>query len=132
MTKGFTCSAFDLLHAGHIAMLEEAKSQCDYLIVGLHTDPTLDRPAKNRPIQSTFERYIQLKGCRFVDEVIPYDTEADLLNLLKIVKPDIRILGVEYKDRDYTGKELGIKVYYNTRDHTYSSSELRKRVCKSS
>ena len=113
-------------------MLAEAKSQCDYLIVGLHTDPTLDRPAKNKPIQSVFERYFQLKGCKFVDEVIPYDTENDLLNLLKIVRPDVRILGMEYKDKDYTGKDLGIKVYYNSRDHTYSSSELRKRVCTTS
>ncbi len=129
MKIGFTCSAFDLLHAGHIAMLEEAKAQCDYLIVGLHTNPTLDRPQKNKPIQSTFERYIQLKGCKFVNEVIPYDTERDLMNILRIIKPDIRILGEEYRDKDFTGNELDILCYFNTRTHDYSSSELRKRLC---
>lgn len=128
MIKGFTCSAFDLLHAGHVAMLEEAKTQCDYLVVGLHTNPQIDRPQKNRPIQTTFERYVQLKGCKFVDEVIPYDTEADLINLLKVVDPDIRILGVEYKDKEFTGKDLGIPCYFNKREHTFSTSELRKRL----
>ncbi len=129
MKIGFTCSAFDLLHAGHIAMLEEAKAQCDHLIVGLHTNPTLDRPQKNKPIQSTFERFIQLKGCKFVNEVIPYDTERDLMNILRIIKPDIRILGEEYRDKDFTGNELDILCYFNTRTHDYSSSELRKRLC---
>lgn len=124
---GFTCSAFDLLHAGHIVMLEEAKTQCDYLIVGLHTNPQIDRPEKNKPIQSTLERFIQLKGCRFVDEIIPYDTEEDLLNLLKIIQPDVRILGQEYENKDFTGKSLNIPIYYNKRQHSYSSSELRKR-----
>lgn len=128
MNRGFTCGAFDLLHAGHIAMLEEAKTQCDWLIVGLHSNPQLDRPTKNKPVQTLFERYYQLKGCKFVDEIIPYDTEADLLNLLKTIWPDIRIVGDEYKDKQFTGKELPIKIYYNSRDHTFSSSELRKRV----
>ena len=128
MIKGITFSAFDLLHSGHIAMLEEAKSKCDYLIVGLHTDPTIDRPAKNRPIQTTLERYLQLKGCKYVDEIIPYDTEQDLLNILKIIKPDIRIIGQEYKDREFTGKELPIEIYYNSREHNFSSSELRGRL----
>lgn len=128
MIKGFTCSAFDLLHAGHVAMLEEAKTQCDYLIVGLHTDPSIDRPEKNRPIQSTFERFIQLNGCKYVDEIIPYDTEQDLMNLLTIIKPDVRILGEEYRDKRYTGDELPIRVYFNTRRHTYSSTELRSRL----
>lgn len=125
---GFTCSAFDYLHAGHIAMLEEAKEQCDYLIVGLHTNPQIDRPTKNKPVQSTFERYLQLSACTYVNEIIPYDTEADLVNLLKIVKPDVRILGVEYKDKPFTGHDLPIKCYFNTREHTFSSSELRKRT----
>lgn len=129
MIRGFTAGAMDLLHAGHLAMLEEARSQCDYLIVGLHTNPTTDRPTKNKPIQTIFERYFQLKGCKFVDEIIPYDTEADLINLLKIIQPDIRILGQEYKNREFTGKELPIKVYFNKREHGFSTSELRKRIC---
>lgn len=128
MIKGFTCSAFDLLHAGHIAMLQEAKEQCDYLIVGLHTNPQIDRPNKNKPVETTLERYIRLKGCKFVDEIIPYDTEQDLLNLLNILQPDVRILGEEYQDKDFTGKDLPIKLYYNKRRHSYSSSELRKRL----
>lgn len=128
MIKGFTCSAFEFLHAGHVAMLEEAKTQCEYLVVGLHTNPQIDRPTKNKPVQSTFERYLQLKACKFVDEIIPYDTEADLVNLLKIVSPDVRILGLEYKDKQFTGKELNIPCYFNTREHTFSSSELRNRI----
>lgn len=128
MIKGFTCSAFDLLHAGHVAMLEEAQTQCDYLIVGLHTNPQIDRPQKNKPVQSTFERFLQLKACKFVDEIIPYDTEEDLLNLLNIIKPDIRILGEEYQNIDFTGRSL-VKEYFNKRTHNYSTSELRKRLC---
>lgn len=125
---GFTCSAFDFLHSGHIAMLEEAKTQCDYLIVGLHTDPTIDRPHKNKPIQSVLERYIQLDGCKYVDKIIPYETEADLVNLLQIIQPDVRILGEEYRNKDFTGKNLNIKCYFNTRNHNYSSSSLRQRT----
>ena len=128
MKIGFTCSAFDLLHPGHLFMLEEARMQCDYLIVGLHTNPQIDRPQKNKPVQSTFERYIQLRACKYVDEVIPYDTENDLLNLLKSIKIDVRILGKEYEGRDFTGKQLDIPLYFNKREHNYSSTELRNRL----
>lgn len=128
MIKGFTCSAFDLLHSGHIAMLEEAKTKCDYLIVGLHTNPQIDRREKNKPLQTVLERFIQLKGCKFVDEIIPYDTEEDLYNLLQIFRPDIRILGEEYKDKQFTGYDLPIEVYFNIRRHNYSSSKLRQRI----
>lgn len=129
MIRGFTASAFDLLHSGHVAMLEEARNQCDYLIVGLHTDPTIDRPQKNKPIQTTFERYTQLKACKFVDEVIPYDTENDLVNLLQMVKPDVRFIGEDYIGKPFSGSELPIKLIYTTRRHNFSTSELRKRVC---
>lgn len=125
---GFTASAFDFLHSGHVAMLREAKTQCDYLIVGLHTNPQIERPLKNKPVQTTFERYIQLKGSKYVDEVIPYDTEADLVNLIQVTKPDVRIVGVEYRDKEFTGKNLGIPIYYNSRDHDFSSSGLRERI----
>jgi glycerol-3-phosphate cytidylyltransferase len=128
MIKGFTCSAFDFLHSGHVVMLKEAKEHCDYLIVGLHTNPQIDRPEKNKPCQSILERYIQLRGCKYIDEIIPYDTEEDLLNLLQIIKPDVRIIGEEYKDKDFTGKELNIPLYYNSRKHNYSSSSLIKRL----
>lgn len=128
MRKGFTASAFDLLHAGHIAMLEEAKNQCDYLIVGLHTDPTIDRPLKNKPVQSVYERFIQLKGCKFVDEIIPYDTEEDLINLLQMVNPDYRFIGEEYRGKSFTGNQLPIKMIYTTRRHNFSSSGLRDRI----
>ena len=129
---GITFSAFDLLHAGHIKMLEEAKRQCDYLIVGLQTDPTLDRPEKNRPAQTVVERYIQLKGCKFVDEIVPYATEQDLEDILRSFKLDVRIIGDEYKDKNFTGRtyceEKGIALYFNVRDHRFSSSSLRKEV----
>lgn len=130
---GFTCGAMDLLHAGHVLMLKEAKSRCDWLIVGLHTDPTIDRPSKNKPIQSLEERRIQLEGCKYVDEIITYDTEAGLVNLLseldtKYSKFFIRIIGADYIDKDYTGMELGINTIFNSRDHEYSSTELRKRI----
>lgn len=128
MRVGFTCGAFDLLHAGHVLMLAEAKTQCDWLIVGLQTDPTIDRSNKNRPVQTTFERYTQLKGCRFVDEIIPYDTEDDLFNLLSTYNIDVRIVSDEYKDTIFTGKLLGIDIYYNKRSHNFSSSELRNRL----
>lgn len=132
MKVGITFSAFDLLHAGHIKMLEEAKGQCDYLIVGLQTDPTLDRPEKNRPTQSVVERYIQLKGCRFVDEIVPYATEQDLEDILRSFKIDVRILGDEYREKNFTGRsyceEKGIAFYFNVRDHRFSSSSLRKEV----
>lgn len=129
---GITFSAFDLLHAGHIKMLEEAKRQCDYLICGLQTDPTLDRPEKNKPTQTVVERYIQLKGCKFVDEIVPYATEQDLEDILRSFKIDVRILGDEYAHKDFTGRtycqEKGIELYFNTRDHRFSSSSLRKEV----
>lgn len=132
MKIGVTFSAFDLLHAGHIKMLEEAKQQCDYLIVGLQTDPTIDRPSKNKPTQSIVERYIQLKGCKFVDEIVPYSTERDLEDILQSFQIHLRFLGEEYKDRDFTGRtyceEKGIAFYFNTRDHRFSSSGLRKEV----
>lgn len=132
MKIGITFSAFDLLHAGHVKMLEDAKRQCDYLIVGLQTDPTLDRPEKNRPTQSVVERYIQLKGCKFVDEIVPYATEQDLEDILRSFKVDVRILGDEYQDKNFTGRkyceEKGIELYFNSRDHRFSSSSLRKEV----
>ena len=134
MKIGITFSAFDLLHAGHIKMLEDAKEQCDYLIVGLQTDPTLDRAEKNKPTQTVVERYIQLKGCRFVDEIVPYATEQDLEDVLRSFKIDVRILGIEYQDKNFTGREYceekGIELYYNSRDHRFSSSGLRKVVAE--
>lgn len=131
MKKGFTAGAFDLCHAGHFLMFEEAKSQCDYLIVGLHTDPTLDRPdTKNKPIMSVEERMIILKGIKYIDEVVTYETEADLYNILKENKLgiNVRILGVEYKDKPFTGHDLPMEVYFNTRGHNFSTTELRGRV----
>ena len=130
---GITFSTFDMLHAGHIAMLAEAKNHCDYLIAGLQTDPTIDRPMeKNKPVQSIVERQIQLAACRYVDEVVVYQTEQDLIDLLLILPLDVRILGIEYKDREFTGKEecfyRNIELIYNGRDHSFSSSSLRKRV----
>jgi glycerol-3-phosphate cytidylyltransferase len=132
MKIGITFSAFDLLHAGHVKMLEEAKRQCDYLIVALQTDPTLDRPEKNSPTQSVVERYIQLKGCLHVDEIVPYATEQDLEDILRSFKLDVRIVGDEYREKNFTGRtyceEKGIQLYYNGRDHRFSSSSLRKVV----
>jgi glycerol-3-phosphate cytidylyltransferase len=129
---GFTASTFDLFHAGHISMLCEAKSQCDYLIVAIQTDPSVDRPEKNKPIQSIIERQIQVKGCKYVDDIIVYTTEKDLEDILKTFNISIRILGDEYKHKQYTGKDIcvdrGIEIYYNKRDHDFSSSSLRKRV----
>lgn len=131
---GITFSAFDLLHAGHIKMLEEAKRQCDYLIVGLQTDPTIDRPEKNRPAQTVVERYIQLKGCKFVDEIVPYATEQDLEDILRSFKIDVRIVGNEYREQNFTGRmyceEKGIDLCFNQRDHRFSSSGLRKEVAE--
>jgi glycerol-3-phosphate cytidylyltransferase len=130
---GITFSTFDMLHAGHIAMLSEAKNHCDYLIAGLQTDPTLDRPdTKNRPIQSVVERQIQLAACRYVDEVVVYQTEQDLVDLLLILPLDVRVLGVEYENKKFSGDEecyqRGIEIVFNGRDHSFSSSSLRKRV----
>jgi len=131
---GITFSTFDLLHAGHIAMLSEAKNHCDYLIAGLQTDPTLDRATKNSPVQSIVERQIQLQATRYVDEIVVYQTEKDLEDILLSMPIDVRILGVEYENRDFTGKDIcnkrGIELVYNGRDHSFSSSSLRKRVAE--
>ena len=134
MRIGFTCSTFDLLHAGHVMMLREAKAQCDYLICGLQVDPSIDRPEKNSPIQSIVEREAQLAAIKYVDEVIIYCTEDDLCDIINMYPIDIRILGEEYRDRDFTGKDeckkRGIQLYFNKRDHRFSTSDLRKRVCE--
>lgn len=131
---GITFSTFDLLHAGHVAMLAEAKNHCDYLIAGLQTDPTIDRDSKNKPVQSIVERQIQLACNRFVDEIVVYQTEKDLEDILLSMPIDVRILGVEYADKDFTGKDIcnkrGIEIVYNGRDHSFSSSNLRKRVAE--
>ena len=132
LTIGITFSQFDLLHAGHIAMLAEAKYHCDYLICGLQNNASWDRPQKNAPIQSVVERQIQLAAVRYVDEIVVYQTEQDLVDLLLILPVDVRILGIEYKDKNYTGKEegniRGIRPIFNGRDHSFSSSSLRRRV----
>ena len=132
MKIGITCSCFDLLHAGHILMLEEAKTQCDYLIAAFQIDPTIDRPDKHKPAQSVLERYIQLKGCKYVDEVIPYSTEKDLEEIFSSLKLDVRIIGDDYRGRDFTAKQIckdrSIEIYYNRRDHGYSSTELKNRI----
>ena len=133
MIIGFTASTFDLLHAGHIIMLREAKDQCDHLIVGLQVDPSIDRPEKNKPIQTIVERYTQLQAVKYVDEIIPYSTEQDLEDILNLLPIDIRILGVEYRDKDFTGRDIcknrGIQLHFNKRDHRFSSSDLRRRIC---
>ncbi|NDH48991.1 MAG: glycerol-3-phosphate cytidylyltransferase [Proteobacteria bacterium] len=132
MKIGFTCSTFDLLHSGHIAMLREAKMQCDYLIVGLQIDPSVDRSNKNSPIQTIVERYTQLHAVKYVDEIIPYATEQDLIDILEMYPIDIRILGEEYRTKEFTGKDVcrkrEIELHFNARDHRFSSSELRARV----
>ena len=132
---GITFSTFDLLHAGHVAMLAEAKNHCDYLIAALQTDPTIDRPdTKNKPVQSIVERQIQLACNRFVDEIVVYQTEKDLEDILLTLPIDVRILGVEYQDKDFTGRDIckkrGIELVFNGRDHSFSSSSLRKRVAQ--
>lgn len=132
MKVGFTCSTFDLLHAGHVQMLREAKEQCDYLICGLQIDPSIDRAEKNAPIQTVVERYTQLKAVGYVDEIIPYGTEKDLEDILSMYHIDIRILGEEYRDGAFTGRAIcakrGIELYFNKREHRFSSTDLRKRV----
>jgi len=134
MVVGFTASAFDLLHAGHVQMLREAKEQCDYLICALQMDPSLDRRGKSTPVQSIVERYTQLKGVKYVDEIIPYSTERDLEDILEMYHIDIRILGNEYRDKDFTGKDIcrkrDIELNFNSRDHRFSSSDLRTRVAE--
>jgi glycerol-3-phosphate cytidylyltransferase len=134
MKVGITFSTFDLLHAGHIQMLREAKDHCDYLICGLQMDPTQDRPDKNSPVQTIVERYSQLKGVKYVDEIIPYGSEADVEDILTMYQLHVRILGEEYRDKEFTGKDIcrrrDIDLYFNKRDHRFSSSDLRKRVCE--
>lgn len=125
---GFTCGAFDLLHAGHILMLKECKQQCDILIIGLQTDPTLDRPDKNKPIETVEERMIRLQGCKYIDKIMTYSTEYDLYNLLKELRPDIRFLGEDHVGRSFTGEDLDIKIIFNSRGHNYSSNNLRERI----
>jgi glycerol-3-phosphate cytidylyltransferase len=136
MKVGFTCSTFDLLHAGHISMLREAKQHCDYLICGLQTDPSVDRPEKNRPIQTIVERYVQLNAVGYVDEIVPYSTEEDLKDILSMLQIDVRILGEEYRDKEFTGKDIcrkrDIQLFFNKREHRFSSSDLRKRVYENS
>ena len=134
MRVGITFSTFDLLHAGHIGMLREAKANCDYLIVGLQSDPTIDRPdTKNKPVQTMVERYAQLNALKLVDEIVPYQTEQDVIDILELFQLDVRFLGEEYKLTDFTGKDVcqqrGIELHFNKRDHRFSSSDLRKRVC---
>lgn len=131
MKRGFTCGAFDLLHAGHVLMLEDAKSVCDYLIVGLQTDPSIDRETKNKPVQTLEERRIQLSAVKFVDEIIIYETEQDLYNLLIKLEPDIRIIGADHKGEKFTGHDLDIDLFFNVRNHKWSSSDLRKRIAES-
>jgi len=132
MKVGFTCSAFDLLHAGHICMLRDAKEQCDYLIVGLQVDPSIDREVKNPPVQTLVERYTQLNAVGYVDEIIPYITEQDLEDILSMYHIDVRILGAEYLEKDFTGKDIckkrNIQNYFNERSHRFSSSDLRNRI----
>jgi glycerol-3-phosphate cytidylyltransferase len=128
MRTGFTCSTFDLFHAGHVMMLREAKEQCDYLIVGLQTDPTIDRPSKNKPVQTVFERFVQVEACKYVDKVIPYATEKELKDILLSYPIDVRILGEEYQHKNFTGSDLDMEYYYNERRHSFSTTELRQRV----
>ena len=134
MRIGITFSCFDLFHAGHVKMLEEAKNQCDHLIVGFQIDPSIDRPEKNKPVQSVLERFIQIKACKYIDEIVPYVSEQDLLDILSAYKINVRIIGEEYKTIDFTGKNLckskKIEIYYNKREHRFSSSGLRKQVMK--
>lgn len=128
---GFVASAFDLFHAGHIMMLKEAKSQCDYLIVALQTDPTIDRPEKNKPVQTVFERFVQVQACSYVDEIVVYATEKELRDILLSYPIDVRIIGEEYQGKQFTGHDLPIEIYYNKRRHSFSTTELRGRVMSS-
>ena len=129
MRIGFTCSTFDLFHAGHVMMLKEAKTQCDHLIVGLQMDPTIDRPTtKNKPLQTVLERFIQVQACKYVDEIIPYATEKELMDILTSYPIDVRIVGEEYRDKQFTGYQLPMSVYFNSRQHSFSTTELRQRL----
>jgi glycerol-3-phosphate cytidylyltransferase len=128
MKKGFTCGAMDLLHPGHLLMLKECREQCDYLIVGLQTDPTIDRPGKNKPIETLAERRIRLEGCKYVDEIRVYETEEDLYKLLQELKPAVRFVGADWKGKHFTGYDLPIPIVFNSREHNYSSTNLRERI----
>lgn len=132
MEVGITAGAFDLFHAGHVLMLKDASNQCDHLIVALQTDPSIDRKEKNKPIQSMYERFVQLDACKYVDEVIPYETEEDLYVLIMNNNIDLRIIGNEYRNEDFTAREVGIEIYYNARNHQWSTTELRKRIINES
>ena len=129
MKKGITFSTFDLFHTGHVLMFQEAKSQCDWLIVCLQTDPTVDRPNKNKPVQTLFERFIQVRACKYVDELLVYTTEDEVIQILKAIDYDVRIIGEDYADKSFTGKDLSKgKVYFNKRQHSFSTTELRDRI----
>lgn len=125
---GFTAGAWDLLHAGHMLLFKEAKEHCSHLVVALHRDPSVERPQKNKPVLSVHERLILLQGCRYVDDIVEYDTEVELIDLLKKIVPDVRFLGDDYVDKPFTGKELGIRIHYVDRSHGYSSTTVRNRV----
>ena len=125
---GITAGAFDLFHAGHVLMLKDASNQCDHLIVALQTDPSIDRKEKNKPVQSMYERFVQLDACKYVDEIIPYETEDDLYALIMNNNIDLRIIGNEYRNEDFTAREIGIEIYYNARNHKWSTTELRERI----
>ena len=129
---GITAGAFDLFHAGHVLMLKDASNQCDHLIVALQTDPSIDRKEKNKPVQSMYERFVQLDACRYVDEIIPYETEDDLYALIMNNNIDLRIIGNEYRNEDFTAREIGIEIYYNARNHKWSTTELRERILNES
>ena len=132
MKIGITFSSFDLFHAGHVKMIEECKRNCDYLIVGLQTDPTIDRPNKNKPVQSIVERYIQLNACKFIDEIVPYSTELELMEILQSFKIHIRFIGEDYLEKDFTGKQYcidnDIELFFNSRKHSFSSTALRRKI----
>ena len=129
---GITAGAFDLFHAGHMLMLKDASNQCDHLIVALQTDPSIDRKEKNKPVQSMYERFVQLDACKYVDEIIPYETEDDLYALIMNNNIDLRIIGNEYRNEDFTAREIGIEIYYNVRNHQWSTTELRERILNES
>jgi glycerol-3-phosphate cytidylyltransferase len=129
---GITAGAFDLFHAGHMLMLKDASNQCDHLIVALQTDPSIDRKEKNKPVQSMYERFVQVDACKYVDEIIPYETEDDLYALIMNNNIDLRIIGNEYRNKDFTAREIGIEIYYNVRNHQWSTTELRERILNES
>jgi glycerol-3-phosphate cytidylyltransferase len=129
---GITAGAFDLFHAGHVLMLKDASNQCDHLIVALQTDPSVDRKEKNKPVQSMYERFVQVDACKYVDEIIPYETEDDLYALIMNNNIDLRIIGNEYRNEDFTAREVGLEIYYNARNHQWSTTELRERILNES